>query len=338
MKRRLPAAVLLTGLAACGGSPAASPSPLGSGPPPALVTPTGSPSALATPAVTNPRMAYDEADQLTVLFGTAPDGSPATFTWDGSNWAQQHPHNSPPASTGASLVYDVAHQNLVLFGGAVKGTATADTWIWKDGNWTKQHPATSPPARSQAAAAYDPKRGEVVLFGGCCSGQQFAPTPLGDTWSWNGSTWTEDKPSTSPGPRQGSSMVADPALETLLLYGGMVQGSGTESSEMWTWDGSNWSQRHPAARPASDATFLALAPEIHTRHVLLFAGYPGGGQTWTWDGHTFKREVNAQPAAGSSWVMAYDAARDRVVLFDLPSGSSAAATWLWDGRAWTRAA
>ena len=37
--------------------------------------------------------------------------------------------------------------------------------------------------------AYDPGTGQLVLFGG----DDFA-----DTWTWNGSDWTELTPSTSP--------------------------------------------------------------------------------------------------------------------------------------------
>ena len=41
--------------------------------------------------------------------------------------------------------------------------------------------------------AYDAADGTVVLFGG-----QGRSGSLGDTWTWDGSAWTQAHPSTSP--------------------------------------------------------------------------------------------------------------------------------------------
>src|SRR5690349_7463112 len=53
-------------------------------------------------------------------------------------------------------------------------------------DWTKQAPAANPPARSFASMAYDAATGDIVLFGGDSS-----QGIVGDTWTWNGSTWTK---------------------------------------------------------------------------------------------------------------------------------------------------
>src|SRR5262245_52300173 len=53
-----------------------------------------------------------------------------------------------------------------------------------------------PSARSAMGMVYDGARQEVVLFGGgvdCCSGNY-----LNDTWVWDGMTWTQRFPATSP--------------------------------------------------------------------------------------------------------------------------------------------
>ena len=49
----------------------------------------------------------------------------------------------------------------------------------------ERFPATSPSARGGSAMAYDAARGRVVLFGGA----DVDGTPLGDTWTWDGTTW-----------------------------------------------------------------------------------------------------------------------------------------------------
>ncbi len=53
-------------------------------------------------------------------------------------------------------------------------------------NWQQLTPAQSPPERYYPAMAYDPASGKVVLFGG------FGGTSyLGDTWTFDGTTWTQ---------------------------------------------------------------------------------------------------------------------------------------------------
>jgi hypothetical protein len=56
-------------------------------------------------------------------------------------------------------------------------------------DWTKQAPATRPPTRGGAAMAYDAATGTVVLFGG-----DNRHGVLGDTWTWDGTTWTRQHP------------------------------------------------------------------------------------------------------------------------------------------------
>ena len=58
-------------------------------------------------------------------------------------------------------------------------TAAAST-----GSWTQVSPATSPSARYSEAMATDPS-GNAVLFGG-----NGATLALGDTWLWNGTSWS----------------------------------------------------------------------------------------------------------------------------------------------------
>src|SRR5439155_20190387 len=61
---------------------------------------------------------------------------------------------------------------------------------------TNQAPATSPCARVGASMAYDAATSNMVLFGGLNSSSR----ALGDTWTWNGTTWTKQAPAASPPP------------------------------------------------------------------------------------------------------------------------------------------
>ena len=66
--------------------------------------------------------------------------------------------------------------------------------------------------------AYDAATGTVVLFGGDGSSGD-----LGDTWTWNGTTWTEQTPATSPPARESATMAYDAATGTVVLFGGQIQ-------------------------------------------------------------------------------------------------------------------
>jgi len=118
-------------------------------------------------------------------------------------------------------------------------------------------PGSGPAARAGAAMAYDPTTGDVVLFGGDgASGQ-----PLGDTWLWDGSSWSQATPADSPPARYGAQMAWDPQSQRVILLGGtggsscsggVMSGSVTSSSgtssggactqlqDAWAWDGSDW--------------------------------------------------------------------------------------------------
>ncbi len=135
-------------------------------------------------------MAYDSMHGQVVLFGgnngTGNFGD--TWIWDGTNWKQVTPQNSPPARSFHQMVYDSAHDQVVLFGGGGSNTASNnsgllnDTWLWDGTNWTQATPANSPTARNRFGMAFDAGHAQAVLFGGRDAASDF----LGDTWTWSG--------------------------------------------------------------------------------------------------------------------------------------------------------
>src|SRR5438067_931367 len=120
-----------------------------------------------------------------------------------------------------------------------------------------------PSARQGAAMAYDAAHQQIVLFGGSNN----ASGGLGDTWTWDGSDWTEQSPAHSPG-ASFSSMAYDAANGTVVLFDGNT----------WTWDGSDWTQQSPLHTPSSSGP---IAYDAATQTVDLFGS---DGETWTWDG------------------------------------------------------
>src|SRR5262249_46248534 len=101
----------------------------------------------------------------------------------------------------------------------------------------------SPPAREDGGLATD-STGNVVLFGGF---QAATDTYLGDTWTWDGTSWTEQHPADSPTPRAGFGMVYDGARHQVVLWGG--SDGYTTFQDTWVWNGVGWKQRHPQHSP-----------------------------------------------------------------------------------------
>jgi hypothetical protein len=65
-----------------------------------------------------------------------------------------------------------------------------------------------------ATLSYDPAVGVAILFGG------LSTVPLGDTWSWDGTTWSEEAPPTSPPARSDAASGFDLTTEQVVLFGG----------------------------------------------------------------------------------------------------------------------
>jgi hypothetical protein len=140
-------------------------------------------------------------------------------------------------------------------------------------------------------------------------------------------------------------MAYDAATGNVVLFGG-VGGGSCGLADTWVWDGSAWTQQHPATHPS--ARFNAsMAYDAATGNVVLFGGGQGCNgsgpslhDTWVWDGSTWiKQHPATHPLARQSASMAYDAATGNVVMFGGQHGSGGPplrSTWVWDGSTWTQ--
>ncbi|HXJ64408.1 MAG TPA: hypothetical protein VNN79_11690, partial [Actinomycetota bacterium] len=117
----------------------------------------------------------------------------------------------------------------------------------------------------------DPVTQQVVLFGGSSAAPN-SGTNLGDTWTWNGSDWTEEHPDHSPPARYVAAMAFDPSRGTVVLFGGS-QGVHKFLGDTWEWAGSDWTELSPAASPPSHA-WGAMAFDSNG-NALLYGGFDG---------------------------------------------------------------
>lgn len=225
---------------------------------------------------------------------------------------------------------DRSRDDLDLLVGTPEGAApNGDATLWI------QMASSGPSPRRAHALAYDSARGVTVLYGGFSDAIPEDPF-LGDTWEWNGATWTQ-RPVGGPGGRSLHVMAYDSARHRVVLFGGETR-YGWGVNETWEWGGTTWTLQSvlgPGFR-----TGHAMAYDSVRECIVLFGGTNGStrlSDTWEWDGATWTQRAIAGPAPRSRTAMAYDSARGRLVLFGGYGDSGPLGdTWEWDGTVWTQ--
>jgi len=281
-------------------------------------------------------VAYDAGRKMPVLFGGDWADS-GTWAWNGLAWNRLTPSVSPPARTGASCAYHPPTDTVVLFGGlGTEGRLLGDTWLWNGVTWTQAPGGARPRARESASMAFDPVSGGLILFGGASPVN--LNSPFNDTWMWNGGSWIQLSPSSSPLARYGTSLAYNSTMGRLILFGGKRSPMGVpEPLATWAWDGMNWSEISVGPLPPwrLDASMAAAGGG-----VLLFGGFSFDippspsylGDTWTL-GTTWSEVIQTPspaPRAGASLVP--DPPRNSLLLFGGASGPGRLAndTWVWE--------
>src|SRR5207253_2882755 len=117
---------------------------------------------------------------------------------------------------------------------------------------------------------YNASTSSAVLFGGSVSGGGY----LGDTWAWNGSTWAQLTPSTSPPARFAASMAYDTAIGKAILFGGgyVNHGNSAYYNDTWTWDGTTWAKLRLQTSPSPRREAMMTYDPVRNV-VVLFGGY-----------------------------------------------------------------
>jgi hypothetical protein len=191
-----------------------------------------------------------------------------------------------------------------------------------------------------------------VLFGGAN-----ATLISGETWTWDGTNWSNLSPATGPVPRDGAALAPD-GTGALMLFGG-EDANGMSLGDGWRWDGAAWtplcgSGALPACGPPARA-FHMMAFDANRGLTVLFGGEDAGASmndTWEWNGAMWTQAcltVACQgilPTARDRGGLVYDTFRQATVLFggvqDIPMMGTTPATsheqgdtWSWDGNNWT---
>lgn len=197
--------------------------------------------------------------------------------------------------------------------------------------WAQITTPNSPPARAAAAMAYDPVSRKVVLFGGYDAEQY-----LRDTWTFDGTTWTQISGPT-PAARAASVLVYDAVAKQLVLFGGF---NGRYLNDTWTWNGatSAWTHVYPAHKLTPVTAPMGFTDPING-HADVIGGYGGmfyNNETYQWTGSTWIELPTPQrPFARGAAIASLDPVRHIVVMFGGLGDLNTNNTWTFDGNTWT---
>ena len=154
-------------------------------------------------------MAYDSKRERLVVFGGMYNDRRTnivygdTWEWDGSQWEQRFPSNSPPARYNHTMAFDSVRGETLLIGGYLNAPEVNQTWAWDGTNWFLR--STNVPPRltdtylgpysvyNGVAMTFDEHHGAAVLFG-----------PFGSStyqvWEWNAGSWFNKNPAAASDP------------------------------------------------------------------------------------------------------------------------------------------
>ncbi len=264
-----------------------------------------------------------------------------------ATWAELKPTRTPPACQDGAMAYDPATHRIVLFGGiGTSDNILGNTWTWNGADWTEASPPKSPSPRFGAAMAYDATTRQMVLFGGEETlGGLGHGGELNDTWTWNGTTWSELHPAKSPGGRAYASMAYDAASGHLVLFGGEDPDAYSFFGDTWTWNGTTWTEASASTPGLAPSAGSSLAVDSATNQLVLFGGENqtdplGLARTWLWTTTGWaKLSPATHPTARAFAAMGDDEASSQLLLFGGGYGAdNLADTWSWTGRTWVKLA
>ena len=303
-------------------------------------------------------MAYDAAHMNIVMWGgdvvTRQHSTALTDTWtyDATGWTKQAPKTQPAAGSG-EMGFDGTE--IVLSTG--NDPSTDPMYVWDGSDW---HEVAGPgsgsaASRPAAAMAFAPP-GQLVLFGGIDTAvngfsDETDVWPSGGSAAGTGSAFFAFTPQ-SVG-RAAESADLDLGLGAPLVFGGFSQAeTGGEAAlitdSLLDLVDDNWIPAATIGAGPSARTEIAAAFDESRVETVMFGGreqLSGAStldETWSWSygavGGTWRQENPASaPAARFNHAMAYDASRQKVILFGGVDSrnDTLGDTWEWDGAAET---
>ena len=238
----------------------------------------------------DPNVGYCFVDVNDVWVLTNADGSAGT-----AGWTQLSPSGTPPPIRSFhSAVYDQTNNRMIIYGGNEQCDGPdGDLWVLTNANglggtpgWTQLSPTGGGPgARTDHSAVYDAANNRMILFGGLTSS-----TTTNDTWVLSNANglggtpaWTQLTPSgTLPPPRYNFNATYDPAMNSMLVFGGSsITGS---TNDVWVLSNANglggasaWTRLIPTGTLPSIRYANSCVEIPGANRIIIFGGYGNGG-------------------------------------------------------------
>lgn len=306
--------------------------------------------------------AYDEARAELVV--VAPDD---TWVHDGNRWQRRPTPATLRNRSGVGLAYDAGRRRTVLFGGGSGSGSLGDTWEWDGDRWSMIRVDPSL-ATGESAMFYDRARQRCVRYSrGPVSGTSFwewdgtawtsiaqqLPTMASvvydeannlvwghDDWQmyrFTGTTWTAVPNGLIPTNQWSTSVLAyDRGRQTVMLVVGTPL-----TVLMYDWNGSGFVARPVFSGPPARDEFRPVY-DSSRQCMVIAGGYDSGHYVarmdlWEWAAGQWRLRDESPPLRsylGTYSNVAYDAGRDRIVLFSPATSTLAPSIWEWDGHRW----
>jgi putative cell wall-binding protein len=217
--------------------------------------------------------AYDANTKQFIMVTGSLDFTPGvtvqTWSWTGTTWALLSPA-SPPPNGDCSMTYDTVRKVIVMILADAADVAGGgqETWTWDGATWSRQADLPSPPLPSSGTIppiTFDADTGTDVTYVGQTSpcigtgpSHDFTCTESNQTWSWNGSSWSE---TASPNdPAAGASYINsyDGATHQVVMFGGTYEPT-TADSKTWVYASPASSSVTPSRLSGADRQSTAVA-------------------------------------------------------------------------------
>lgn len=219
----------------------------------------------------------DEARGVTLLAGWR-NSQMETWEWDGAQFALRA--TEPPANLGP-IAYDRVRQAAVQLRG------DGSTCQWNGNAWLLVVPPGAGPTNG-AVLGFDGR--EIVLFGRYAPGSSALSN---ETWTYDGTAWTQRSPAFSPPVNLTEPRVAfDARRGRLVLFFAF-------HSAVYEWNGDNWAIA--GTPPWGLRTNQFVAFHAARGRVAIGAGSATidpyqpmvpSNEVWEWDGTTFLQQTN----------------------------------------------
>lgn len=195
----------------------------------------------------------------------------------------------------------------VVFAGTSGTKALNETWYFAEPtgtnnavSWSQvscRKPAACPSPRHLPLMAFDPTRHYHVSFGG---DNDVGPGGLGDTWTFNGTSWTRRLSSSAVPVRSFGSAVFVPShvsngnsitVDKVVIFGGDPYPNAPYPDplcDLWAWNGSDWDAiAAPDPKPCLVGATMGWDKSVPASpRLVVTGGFPnaGGGSpnTDTW--------------------------------------------------------